>query len=169
MSNNKQTISKEDALAALRLALYTLLRKGMSPERLVDHLNALLGELTNTEEIKLLSSDLPGVVSEEHIMRTGDITFDYLRRSVRYHGQRVDLSPKMNSLMELFMSKPGIAITHEEITEHVYEENPQEYPATACRTIISRLRDRLATLSGREDWIETVRGVGYVFTGEQKQ
>jgi DNA-binding response OmpR family regulator len=104
-----------------------------------------------------------------YITRLGDIKFYGFRRVVTYKRLKACLSPTSTVLMTLFMSKPGVAVTHQEIVDRVYpEEELLEKPSVMCRTIIHRLRDYLSDLPAEEEWIETVRGTGYIFIGGEK-
>jgi len=169
MDRNNQAVAVVDSLSAIKIGIYSLIRLGVPLEDIVEKINETIEEVVGTEGVTLLSEDLSGLVSDGHITKLGDIHYDDFRRVVRYKGHRVDLSPTSAFLMSMFMSKPGVTIPHQEIVDKVYPEAELTVkPATKCRTIISRLRNDLAELPGGEDWIETVRGTGYVFVGGEK-
>jgi len=169
VDKKKRAIDIEDSLSAIKIGIYSLIRLGVPLEDIVEKINESIEEVVGTEGVTLLSEDLSGLVSDGHITKLGDIHYDGFRRVVRYKGHRVDLSPTSAFLMSMFMSKPGVPIPHQEIVDKVYPEAELTVkPATKCRTIISRLRNDLAELPGGEDWIETVRGTGYVFVGGEK-
>ncbi|MFO7945078.1 MAG: winged helix-turn-helix domain-containing protein [Anaerolineales bacterium] len=156
-------------LSSIKIGVYTLIRLGVPLEDVAEKINEAIKEIVVAEDVTLLSEDLSGLVSDRHIRKLGDIHYDGFRRVVRYTGHRVDLSLTSAFLMSMFMNKPGLTITHQEIVDGVYPEaEPTGEPAVMCRTIIHRLRDDLAGLPGGEAWIETVRGTGYVFVGGEK-
>jgi DNA-binding response OmpR family regulator len=169
VDKKKRSIDIEDSLSAIKIGIYSLIRLGVPLGDIAEKINEVLEEVVGAEDVTLLSEDLSGLVSDRHIRKLGAIHYDGFRRVVRYKGHRVDLSPTSALLMSIFMSKPGLTITHQEIVDRVYPEaEPTEKPAVMCRTIIHRIRDDLAELPGGEAWIETVRGTGYVFVGGEK-
>ncbi|MFO8035164.1 MAG: winged helix-turn-helix domain-containing protein [Anaerolineales bacterium] len=169
MDRKKQAVDVEDGLSSIKIGVYTLIRLGLPLEDIVEKINGVIKEVVQSEDITLLSEDVSGLVSDRHITRLGDIKFDGFRRVVTYKGHKADLSPSSAVLMSLFMSKPGVTVTHQEIVERVYpEEKIEGKPSVMCRTIIHRLREYLSDLPGGEEWIETVRGTGYVFVGGEK-
>ncbi|MFO8037066.1 MAG: winged helix-turn-helix domain-containing protein [Anaerolineales bacterium] len=169
VDKKKRAIDIEDSLSAIKVGIYSLIRLGVPLEDIVEKINETIEEVVGGEDVTLLSENLSGLVSDGHIRKLGGIHFDGFRRVVRYKGHRGDLSPTSAFLMSMFMSKPGATIPHQEIVDKVYPEaEPTGKPAIMCRTIIHRLRDDLAELPGGEEWIETVRGTGYVFVGGEK-
>ena len=118
----------------------------------------------------MLSVSHLGLVKEKHISKIDDLVFDSLRKTIFYKGQKVELSPNEQKLMGYFISNPGKLITHKEIVELLYsDEESLDEPAKICRPLISRLRKRLSTFPKGKNWIETVRGEGYVFVHRGSQ
>jgi len=168
MDRIKHAVDIEDGLSSIKIGIYTLIRLGLPLEEIVEKTNDVIKEVAQSGDITLLSEDVSGLVSDRHITRLGDIKFDGFRRVVNYKGQKVSLTPNSAVLFSLFLSKPGVTVPHQEIVARLHpEEEVVGNPAVMCRTIIHRLRENLLDLPGGEDWIETVRGAGYVFVGAE--
>lgn len=164
MTEKQETITKADGTAALKIVFHALIRTGMTLDEIIEETNIILQGLIDTEDISLLSISKLGTVKEKHISKLGDLVFDSLRRALHYQGQKVELSPNEQKLMGYFINNPEKLITHKEIYNLLYPETETHIePAEVCRPLISRLRKRLSSFPEGENWIETVRGEGYVF------
>jgi two-component system, OmpR family, response regulator len=90
-----------------------------------------------------------------------------LTREVTLGKQKVELTVREFSLLDLLMRSPGRVFTRTQILEHVwgYDFDPQ---TNVVDVYIRRLRSKVDVDPG-EPLIETVRGVGYRFikTGEE--
>lgn len=89
----------------------------------------------------------------------GPFSVDLLSREVRRDGAVVLLQPKEFRLFEELMRNAGEYVTRTMLLERVWDFHfdPQ---TKIVETHVSRLRSKLNE-GGREDWIETARGVGY--------
>jgi DNA-binding response OmpR family regulator len=86
----------------------------------------------------------------------GDLRLDSAQRIVTRAGQRIALSPKELSVLELLLSAHGAVVSSEELLERVWDEATDPFTTTVKRTI-SRLRAKL----GDPPVIETVPQSGY--------
>ena len=92
-------------------------------------------------------------------MTNGPFDIDLLAREVRRDGESIVLQPKEFRLFEELMRNAGEFVTRTMLLERVWDFHfdPQ---TKIVETHVSRLRAKLNE-GGREDWIETARGVGY--------
>lgn len=158
-------ISQDEALASLKTSLHALVNTGISPDRLIGYINALLEEIYTSTDISLVSPTLPSKITDHHITVYGELSFDRYRRVAEWKGGKIYLSPMMARLLEVLIDNAGNVISHQEIIQYVYGDEEKENPANVCRILVSRLRSQLGSLSKDVEWIETVRGRGYVLTG----
>ena len=92
-------------------------------------------------------------------LQAGPFVLDLLSREVRRDGTQILLQPKEFRLLEELMRHAGEFVTRTMLLERVWDFHfdPQ---TKIVETHVSRLRGKLNE-GGREDWIETARGVGY--------
>ena len=92
---------------------------------------------------------------EDRIIRYRDLEIDPAAREVRRGGEKLELTFKEFELLRLLSSRPGVALTRDEILQAVWD-----YDYTGeTRTVdmhVKTLRQKLG-----EEYITTVRGVGY--------
>ncbi|BDF66633.1 response regulator transcription factor [Pseudoflavonifractor phocaeensis] len=103
--------------------------------------------------VKAVLRRAPGRTGQ--ILRRGDLEVDPAAHEVRRAGEKVELTYKEFELLRLLCSRPGVALTRDEILRAVWD-----YDYTGeTRTVdmhVKALRQKLG-----EDIITTVRGVGY--------
>ncbi len=103
-----------------------------------------------------------------HIIRVGDsnsplvLSIDIDAYLVKIGGKRVDLSLREYILLEkLFLSKEWLA-TKGTLLKAVFDEDDYDYAREmGLRTVVSRLRKKLASMSEGTNFIEAVNEVGY--------
>lgn len=93
--------------------------------------------------------------------QVGDIAIDPSRRLAWVCGKQVILLPREFSLLLCFMQNPGIVLTQEQICMHAWKK---DYPQCVFPAIYN-LRQIIEPDPARPIYIETVRRVGYRFTG----
>lgn len=101
-----------------------------------------------------------GGASSKHLLRSGPIEIDLIRRTVHCNGQLLSLQPKEFQLLEFFVRSAGRVSSRETLLKSVW--NIEFDPGTnVVETHVSRLRKKL-NLYDRSGIIQTVRGHGYV-------
>jgi two-component system, OmpR family, response regulator len=95
------------------------------------------------------------------LMQAGPLTVNLITREVKVGKEKVDLTVREFSLLELLMRSPGRVLTRTQILEHVwgYDFDPQ---TNVVDVYVRRLRSKVDT-DPEAPLIETVRGVGYRF------
>jgi DNA-binding response OmpR family regulator len=85
----------------------------------------------------------------------GALRIDARTRAVRFHGQRIALTPREYDLLAYLARDPEAVHTREAIIEHVWDENWWG-PTKTLDVHIASLRKKLCP-----EIVETVRGVGF--------
>lgn len=93
------------------------------------------------------------------LLQLGHLTVNLITREVRVEKQKVELTVREFSLLELLMRSPGRVFTRTQILEHVwgYDFDPQ---TNVVDVYVRRLRSKV-DVQPDASLIETVRGVGY--------
>ena len=91
------------------------------------------------------------------LLQIGGLILDTDKHTVSADGQRVALTYKEYELLNLFLSKPGVAFTREQLLSAVW--NTDYFGET--RTVDMHIRTLRQKLGEYGNWIETVRNVGY--------
>ena len=93
------------------------------------------------------------------LIQAGQLTVNLITREVRLDKEKVELTAREFSLLELLMRSPGRVLTRTQILEHVwgYDFDPQ---TNVVDVYVRRLRSKV-DVKPNAALIETVRGVGY--------
>lgn len=100
----------------------------------------------------------------EGIYQAGELSVNEIRREVCVAGQTVDLTPKEYELLIYFKNNQNIAVSRENILNAVWG---YDYFGD-LRTVDTHVKKLRAKLGDCGKMIETVRGFGYRFEGEQQ-
>ena len=98
------------------------------------------------------------------VYRAGELSVNEIRREVCVAGQTVDLTPKEYELLIYFKNNQNIAVSRENILNAVWG---YDYFGD-LRTVDTHVKKLRAKLGDCGKMIETVRGFGYRFEGEQQ-
>lgn len=100
----------------------------------------------------------------EGVYQAGELSVNEIRREVCVAGQTVDLTPKEYELLIYFKNNKNIAVSRENILNAVWG---YDYFGD-LRTVDTHVKKLRAKLGDCGKMIETVRGFGYRFEGEQQ-
>ena len=89
----------------------------------------------------------------------GGITVDKAARQVWIDGKPIELSYKEFELLNYFIDNQGLALSRENILNHVWN---YDYFGDA-RTIDTHVKKLRSKLGSKGDYIKTVWGMGYKF------
>ncbi|MBE9229616.1 response regulator [Phormidium sp. LEGE 05292] len=97
---------------------------------------------------------------EATILTYGDLSLDPALARVKYQQEVVNLRSKEYSLLELFLRHPQRIFSRNAIIDHLWKIDncPTEHAVT---NLIKDLRRQLKAAGMKEDFIETVYGLGY--------
>lgn len=95
----------------------------------------------------------------------GPLVLNLAARSASVRGSRLELTASEFSMLELFVTKPGLTWSRTQLTAHLYNEHADR-DSNVIDVFVARLRKKLdaAGLPGNE-LIRTQRGAGYLFDG----
>lgn len=97
------------------------------------------------------------------LLKVGPLEIDDHRKTVRLHGQVIELSPKEYQLLKLLASEPGRVFSDEEILRKVWPEGSLASSMDVKR-YIHLLRRKLEPDPKTPKLILTVKGFGYKLT-----
>lgn len=97
---------------------------------------------------------------ESDSLECGGIVMDPDRHEVSMDGEALDLTPTEYRLLEMFMRRPGKALSREQLLNHVWPDGFYGSQKT-LDVHIRHLREKLEEDPGEPRYIRTVRGVGY--------
>ena len=98
----------------------------------------------------------------EDVIKRGSLEINKRQRIVSVNQQVVDLTSKEYELLCHFAEQPDVAFSRSELLDKVWGYHHQGYEHTV-NSHINRLRGKLEKVSGKEQFIQTVWGVGYRF------
>ena len=141
----------QDIAKAFDMGVTDYIVKPFSPAELVARIRAALHKRTMYEQSKAL---------EPYLL--GDLTINYVERSVTVAGTPVRLTPTEYKLLSELSTNAGSVVTHEQLLERVWG---QEHPADQrlLRSFVKNLRNKLGDDARRPAYIFTESGVGYRF------
>jgi DNA-binding response OmpR family regulator len=91
------------------------------------------------------------------------LTIDYVNRCVTVDGDRRDLTPTENALLQVLVKHLGNVVGADTLVDRVWREGVSISDRNALRVHMHRLRAKLKRKSdGDDDLIVTERGVGYL-------
>lgn len=137
-------------IAGLDAGADDYITKPIKPRVLISRVQALLRRYGS-------GNDAPRVSSSANAIQVGDIVIDREAYLIKHHGEEIQLPKKEFELLALLASKPGKVFTRDEILKIVWGDDV----VVGDRTIdvhVRKLREKLG-----EDYIKTVKGVGYKF------
>ena len=97
----------------------------------------------------------------QSVIRTGRIAVNLDAKTVEADGQAVHLTGKEYQMLELLSLRKGTTLTKEMFLNHLYG-GMDEPELKIIDVFICKLRKKLNTATGGENYIETVWGRGYV-------
>ncbi|MGH9085250.1 MAG: response regulator transcription factor [Acidimicrobiales bacterium] len=105
-----------------------------------------------------------GAETASKVLDRGHISIDLDNHEVRVGGDVVSLTAKEFALLAFLASSPRQVFTREQLLEHVWSSSTSWQDTATVTEHVRRLRRKLEA-DGDPPLIETVRGVGYRFTG----
>ena len=103
--------------------------------------------------------------AEQDVYEFADFRLDIPARKFTQKGKEIELSPKEFRLMELFVKKPGRALTRDEILNTVWGYDCIVSPRSIDR-FVATLRNKIESDPHNPTFIHTIREVGYKFEPE---
>lgn len=150
--------SMDTAIQALRFKVNDYLLKPVNPEEIIDSIEAALASKKKEEPQADIITRTPKLY---HL--PGDVVLDLHKRTVRWDGGNLSLTPTEARLMGTLCDLDGQMATHSELVLicQGYRVDNEE-AAKILRPVVSRLRQKLSAIPNWGEWIKNVRGAGYV-------
>jgi two-component system, cell cycle response regulator CtrA len=96
----------------------------------------------------------------ESVIQTGDLIVDLGTKKVEINGMRLHLTGKEYQILELLSLRKGTTLSKEMFLNHLYGD-VDEPDAKIIDVFICKLRKKLASASGGNEFIETLWSRGY--------
>jgi len=144
--------SDVDSVVGLELGADDYLPKPCNPRVLVARIRAVLRRAGQGETER-----------ETGVLRVNDIELQHGARRVLLDGVPVDLTSTEYSVLAVLLEEVGRVVTKEALSERALGRKLTRYDRSLDMHI-SNLRRKLGPLPTGEERIQTVRGVGYLYT-----
>ena len=139
-----------DVVVGLQMGADDYIPKPFSPKVLVARIKAIIRRMADLA----LSS-----ASADNVRNFGDFNIDLLKHKISYKGHAVKLTSIEFDIVEFLSRSPGRVWSREQILDNVWKEGK----FIIDRAVDVHVRGLRKKLRKAEDYIETVRGVGYRF------
>jgi DNA-binding response OmpR family regulator len=100
--------------------------------------------------------------TEQDVYEFADFRLDIPARKLTHKGDELKLSPKEFKLLELFVKKPGRALTRDDILNAVWGYDCYVGPRSIDR-FVTTLRNKIEPDTHNPIYIHTIREIGYKF------
>jgi two-component system cell cycle response regulator CtrA len=104
----------------------------------------------------------------QSIIDTGKVSVNLDAKTVEVNGKSVHLTGKEYQMLELLSLRKGTTLTKEMFLNHLYG-GMDEPELKIIDVFICKLRKKLSTATGGDNYIETVWGRGYVLRDPQPE
>ena len=92
-----------------------------------------------------------------------DLHLDHPARAVTVHGKEIDLTRTEFDLLAHLVSRPGVVVPREELLREVWDTEFVPESTHVVDVHLANLRRKLRDGSSNNQWIRTIRGVGFRF------
>lgn len=103
-----------------------------------------------------------GRKEKEKVYEFGDFRLSVEAKEVTRKGKRIELTPKEYKLLEYFVSRPGRALTRDDILNQVWGFDCFVTQRSIDRCVTT-LREKIEAKPSKPQFIQTIREVGYRF------
>src|SRR3954462_7886849 len=142
-------VEETDRLIGLELGADDYITKPFSPREVVARVRAVLRRAEGEREAAT-------------VLRTGDLTIDLQRRSVRRNGEPIELTATEFDLLAILAREPGRPFTRTQLLELAYDVNYAGFDRTVDAHI-KNLRRKIEPDPRDPKYVLTIYGVGYKF------
>ncbi len=104
--------------------------------------------------------------SAPNIIEDGHFKIDLGTLKVSYKDKEIILTLKEYSIFAYLVKNKGRVISANELFEHIWNDEADPF-SEVLRVHVYALRKKLNLATGKDDIIKTLKGVGYMFEGQQ--
>jgi two-component system, OmpR family, KDP operon response regulator KdpE len=122
------------------------------------------GELLGRIKAVLRRARWAESIPEQEVITCGEILADLVKHQVMLKGQSIELTPTEFNLLVYLMKNAGKVLPHRMILKHVWGPEYGE-EAEYLRVYVGKLRQKIEADPLRPRYIQTERGIGYLFKG----
>lgn len=157
--------SLDTAIKALRFKVVDYLLKPVIPGDILRSMDKAFTP-ENQLDVKgiLKKSDGAANLKRSHVVEIAkNIVYDFNRRKIDDGTHVVYLTSTENNIFKCLIDKKNQMISHVELVEyaHNYQVDPRE-AVKILRPVVCRLRTKLEKIKGGKQWLQNVRGSGYI-------
>ena len=153
----------EQALGAIKLAL-DYRTKQLRRAQYYEQVDYLWTRIKHLDKIEKDEVDRGEAFKSRFSTINQSTMVDLEKQAILHNDKTVPLSQADLRLLCVFLNNPRQILSFQDIIlmkDSV--ELPTEEAQYKVRPMVSRLRTRLSDIPGADEWIESVRGIGYVF------
>lgn len=103
--------------------------------------------------------------SRKELFVCGNLEIDFEKRTASKNGEPLILTPTEFKLLQLFCKNPGKVLTRKILLESLWDNEGNFVDEHTLTINVSRLRSKISDESS--DYIKTIYGMGYEWSGEQ--
>lgn len=145
---------EQDMVKGYELGAVDYITKPFSGPVLRHKVKALLGLLAHDDS------------AARHIYDDGHLRIDFSGLQAQVNGIPVDLAPLEFRILEVFVHNKGILLTRRKLFENLWDADANFVEEHTLTAAVSRIRKKIEC-AGRQ-YIKTVYGMGYLFTGGEE-
>lgn len=103
--------------------------------------------------------------AEEHY-RYQDLDFDFASMRFYKNGKQLELSLTEQKILKLLCENRGAVVKRSYLIDMVWSGDTEYVEEHALTVAVKRLRDKLESGKGEQEYIKTVYGIGYTWAGQ---
>jgi DNA-binding response OmpR family regulator len=170
--------SLQSAIEAIRHDAFDYLLKPSSPTQIIQSVQSALSRRSETVRKRALLEQIDSSLQELKVVERreahtanegravelpGGVMADMARREIWCGDNRVTLTPTEGKLLKVLLDNRGRVMGHRELVSMVQGYDVKDWEAPeVLRPLVSRLRQKLSVFPEAVQWIQNVRGTGYV-------
>lgn len=104
-----------------------------------------------------------GEAHAHRVYDDGQLKIDFSSMQTTLNGEKIDFSPLEYRMLEAFTQNKGILLTRQKLLEKLWDSQENYVDEHTLTAAISRIRRKIENNSHK--FIQTVYGMGYMFTG----